>query len=49
MLDEGISREVINRIQRLRKKANLQPNNEVKQPTTDYFRKIQTILDIRRE
>ena len=29
MLDEGISREVINRIQKLRKKAKLLPSNEV--------------------
>ncbi len=29
MLDEGVSREVINRVQRLRKKANLVPTDEV--------------------
>merc|ERR1719211_175083 len=29
MLDEGIAREVVNRIQKLRKKAGLQPSDEV--------------------
>ena len=29
MLDEGIAREVVNRIQKLRKKAGLQPQDEV--------------------
>ena len=34
MLDEGIAREVVNRIQKLRKKAGLQPQDEV----TLYYR-----------
>lgn len=34
MLDEGLAREVINRIQKLRKKANLSPSDDV----TAYFR-----------
>jgi isoleucyl-tRNA synthetase len=33
MLDEGVSREVINRVQKLRKKANLMPSDDV----TVYF------------
>lgn len=34
MLDEGLAREVINRIQRLRKKINLSPSDDV----TAYYR-----------
>ncbi|XP_046853960.1 isoleucine--tRNA ligase, cytoplasmic-like [Xenia sp. Carnegie-2017] len=29
MLDEGVAREIVNRIQRLRKKANLQPTDDI--------------------
>ena len=29
MLDEGVAREVVNRIQKLRKKAGLSPTDEV--------------------
>ena len=29
MMDEGLAREVVNRVQKLRKKAKLQPSDEV--------------------
>ena len=32
MLDEGVAREIINRVQKLRKKASLVPTNAVSAP-----------------
>ncbi|CAG07066.1 unnamed protein product, partial [Tetraodon nigroviridis] len=45
MVDEGVAREVINRIQKLRKKAHLVPTDEIKvfyrcQPEGDYLNSV---------
>ncbi|XP_030632360.1 isoleucine--tRNA ligase, cytoplasmic [Chanos chanos] len=45
MVDEGVAREVINRIQKLRKKAHLVPSDEItvyysSQPAGDYLGKV---------